>query len=305
MHTLLAMDGDHVWCPSVVQWAGRWWLFHSRWPVRLGFEAWVTHSTIAVAVGDRPEGPYTNVHEVLPGSGSGWDADVTHNPCVVVHGGRLWLAYMGNYGPAPRHAVATSEQWWTHRNHQCIGLAWATDPRGPWHRSSQPLIAPASVPWPSLMASNPALAISPDGSLRMIYKSVAHGPLPFGGEVRHVVAEASHPDGPWTHLPHAVLTAPGSSFAAEDPYLWHADGQWHLIAKDMKGVFTGIGTSIARFVSADGRDWQLASPSLVTGLKQGEVMFDRLERPSVVAGRWLVCAALREGRTSIVAIPWQ
>ena len=304
MRTLFAMEGWHVWCPSIVQWGGRWWLFHSRWPTRLGFNSWVSHSTTAVAVADRPDGPFTDAGEILPGSGAGWDAHVTHNPCAFVHGDRLWLAYMGNHGTAPRAGAASSEEWWVHRNNQRIGFAWAMDPLGPWHRASSPVVGIADVPWPAIMASNPAVAVGPDGGVRMIYKSVGTGPMPFGGEVRHVVAEAPGPAGPWTHLPAPVLTAPGVQFAAEDPYLWHAADGWHLLAKDMRGTFTDAGTSIAHFVSSDGRDWRPAPTVLVGGLVQDGLTYERLERPSFIDDRLLVCAALRDDRTTIVAKPW-
>lgn len=304
----LVEEGHHVWCPSVVCWDGRWWLFHSRWPIRLGFDAWVSHSIIAVAVGDRPEGPFTEAVDVLPGAGAGWDAHVTHNPMVLVHGGRLWLFYMGNHGSAPRDGVADKAQWWEHRNNQRIGVAWAEHPLGPWHRRDTPLVDIADAPFPILMASNPAVANDPSGGVRMIWKCVADGAWPFGGEVRHLVSEAPAPDGPFVTRPEPVLTRPGVRFAAEDPFLWHDHAGWQMLCKDMGGHFTGAGTSIARFVSADGRTWNPAPVALVADLQVSDGQghrrtVKRLERPCRSPdGRWLLAACLDGEVSSVVAM---
>lgn len=305
----LTTEGHHVWCPSVVCWDGRWWLFHSRWPARLGFNAWATHSAIWVAVADRPEGPYGDAVEVLAGAGAGWDADVTHNPCVIAWGGRLWLYYMGNHGPAPRDATATREQWWLHRNAQRVGVADAAHPLGPWRRRERPAFDLGGAPWPVIMVSNPAACADPAGGVRLIVKVVEPGPPPFGGQVRHVVATATAPDAPFAAHPDPVLTLPGVAFTAEDPCLFHAP-PWTVIAKDMAGHWTGAGASLARLVSADGVAWRPAAQPLVATLTvpfvDGQRTVERFERPWRLAtpdGDRLFAACLADDATSIVTLP--
>lgn len=307
--TVLTSTVDHVWCPSPLAWGGRWWLFHSRWPRTLGFEAWVSHSRVAVVVADHPCGPFLDATVVLDGAGQGWDADVAHNPQVLAHDGRLWLYYMGNRGPAPRTRAATHDKWWTHRNHQRIGVAWAERPRGPWRRLDRPLIDLPQVPLPVIMASNPAVAADPAGGMRMILKCVLEGPRPFGGQVVHLVAEGPDPDGPFTVLGDPVLMKPGVAFPAEDPFLWHQDGTWHLLCKDQGGHFCPAdGPTLARFRSPDGRRWRPSEPALVSTLRiattSGERTVQRLERPALSADRaWMYTAALEQEDSALLAFP--
>ena len=75
----------YVWCGSMVRDdKGKCHLFYSRWPKRLGFDAWVSHSEIAHAVSDNPLGPYRPVDVALPPRGKEfWDGLCTHDPTVI------------------------------------------------------------------------------------------------------------------------------------------------------------------------------------------------------------------------------
>jgi hypothetical protein len=44
---------------------GGWHLFYSRWPRKLGHNAWVTHSEIAHATGPTPLGPWQHRDAIL------------------------------------------------------------------------------------------------------------------------------------------------------------------------------------------------------------------------------------------------
>jgi len=49
----------NIWCGSVIKAEnGKYYMFYSRWPKSEGHGAWITHSEIALARADRPEGPY-------------------------------------------------------------------------------------------------------------------------------------------------------------------------------------------------------------------------------------------------------
>jgi len=84
--------GYHIWCGSVTEGKnGKFSMFYSRWPKADGHYGWVTSSEIALAVADKPEGPYKHVKVVLPPRGSQfWDGTTTHNPAVIRHQGKYY-----------------------------------------------------------------------------------------------------------------------------------------------------------------------------------------------------------------------
>jgi len=276
-----------IWCGSVVRGDdGVFHLFYSRWPRRLGHKAWVTHSEVARAVADQPTGPYRHVEVVLPARGPAfWDGSCTHNPTILRVGSRFCLYYMGNFGDG----FVQQPLNWIHRNHQRIGVAFADSPAGPWTRFDQPVVdvSPDPDAPDALMTSNPATCIRPDGGLLMVYKAVAKkGKPPFGGPVVHLAATADRPEGPFRKQLTPIFTRPGEHFAAEDPFIWHDGGRYRAIVKDMRGIFTGRGNSLAHFESTDGFDWRLASHPFVTvpelvRADGSRVKLDALERPQL------------------------
>jgi hypothetical protein len=273
------LDSFMVWCGSAVKGDdNKYYLFYSRWPRKLGHLAWATHSEVAVAVADQPTGPYNHVKVILPKRDKQfWDADVTHNPTIHKFGNTYYLYYMGNHG---------NGEWWDHRNHQRIGLATSKSPLGPWKRVSQPLVDTTTNGFDHVIASNPSVMKRLDGKYQMIYKGVSKGPMPFGGVVTHGAALANKPEGPFIKTPYKIFIKDTVKFAAEDPYIWAQDGKYWAIVKDMKGVFTNAGTSLALFESADGFDWKLAKHALVSTTnipwKSGSKKVEKLERPQLL-----------------------
>jgi hypothetical protein len=291
----------NIWCGSAVRGEdGRYHLFYSRWPRRLGHQAWVTHSEVARAVSDSPFGPWKHQEVVLPARGTNfWDGSCTHNPTVVRIGGRYYLYYMGNYGDG----VVGRSLNWTHRNRQRIGVAVADSPEGPWQRFDRPILDVTDRPDApdALMVSNPSVTERPLGGVLMVYKAVGlERPLPFGGPVVHLVATAESPLGPFTKTGRKVFGAPGVMFAAEDPFIWWDGRRYRAIVKDNAGHFTKQGYSLALWESDDGLEWRLAKYPLVA--KPEVVWADgrrqtltALERPQLLfeQGRpiALLCAA--------------
>ena len=129
---IFKMNGWYVWCGTIAKTDdGLYHLLFSRWPESEGFDAWVTHSEIAHAVSGSPLGSFEFTGVVFPGRGTGWDADVTHNPTIIEADGKYYLYYMGTRGPGG---------WWDYRNNQRIGVAVADHPAGPWNRFDYPVI---------------------------------------------------------------------------------------------------------------------------------------------------------------------
>jgi hypothetical protein len=277
----------YIWCGTMVRGDdGRCHLYYSRWPRRLGHNAWVTHSEVAHAVGDSPLGPFAHRDVALAERGVGhWDGLCTHNPTVLRVGGKFYLYYMGNTGDR----AATQGLNWTHRNNQRIGVAIADSPDGPWTRLDKPVldVSADTHAWDALMVSNPSVCQRPDGTFLMVYKGVARrGKPPFGGPVSHLVAFGKSPTGPFLKQPNPVFAKEGVTFAAEDPFVWCDGLGYWAIVKDNAGHFTGAGKSTALWQSDDGVAWRLAQHPLVAttevtwadGRKQ---KMNSLERPQL------------------------
>lgn len=292
----------NIWCGSEIKGDdGKYHLFYSRWPRRLGHLAWVTHSEVAHAVSDTPLGPWTHHDVALPArSGACWDGSCTHNPTILRLGRKFYLYYMGNYGDG----VVKSPLNWTHRNHQRIGVAVADSPDGPWQRFDQPVLdtsTDTNAP-DALVVTNPSVTERPEGGVLMIYKAVGlQHPLPFGGPVVHLAATADNPLGPFTKHPGAVFGAKGVLFAAEDPFIWRGADRYWAIVKDNDGNFTHHGYSLALWQSADGFAWQLsthpfvANPASIRWAGGQAEKLTALERPQLLLDKGvpvaLCCAA--------------
>ena len=304
-----------VWCGSMVKGNdGKYYLFYSRWPRSSGHYAWATESEVALAVSDKPTGPYKHVKVILPKRDKKyWDADVTHNPTVYKFGKKFYLYYMGTKGTEKFSKPVTMGDagWWEYRNNQRIGVAVASSPLGPWVRPDVPTIDTTMYSFDHQITSNPAVTKRHDGKYQMVYKAVSQGKMPFGGRVLHGVAIADKPEGPFKKLPNRIFVKDGEQFAAEDPFIWYQKGKYWAIVKDMKGVFTNAGTSLALFESVDGMDWKLAKHALVsttqipfvTGTKQ----VWKLERPQLWLHKGkpkvLFCAVYDGDDNYNVAIP--
>ncbi len=284
-------DPDYyIWCGTMVRGDDRkYHLYYSRWPRKLGHNAWVTHSEVAHAIGNSPTGPFQFSDVTLPARGKEfWDGLCTHNPTILRIGEKYYLYYMGNTGDG--QAMKTLN--WVHRNNQRIGVAVASNPAGPWQRMDKPVLDVSADPDApdALMTSNPAVSIRPEGGVLMVYKAVGRKrPMPFGGPVVHLTATAESPAGPFKKQMRPIFLVPGVDFPAEDPFVWYdfARRQYEAVVKDNNGYFTKAGKSLALWESADGFDWKLSAHPLVSttevtwagGRKQ---KLNSLERPQLL-----------------------
>jgi hypothetical protein len=307
-----------IWCGAPVKGAdGKFHLYYSRWPVKEGFLAWVTHCEIAHAVADAPLGPYRHADVALAERGEQfWDGHCTHNPNVFFHRGRYYLFYMGNRGDREK----TKGLNWTHRNHQRIGVAVADRPEGPWRRLDQPIVDvnPDRTAFDSLCVTNPAAAVRPDGGVLLIYKAVQfiEGKI-GGGNVRYGAALADQPEGPYRKVPGRIFEVEGAEaqkhwMLAEDPFIWFDERygrRYYAVARDVVGQFTGAKGGIALFQSADGLNWQPAAQPKVLGTgftwADGSQYKYQVERPALLFDDGVPIALfsamdgyLREGRIS-------
>jgi len=147
--------------------------------------------------------------------------------------GTYYLYYMGTTygGPIPEPGEIISQErmievW----NNKRIGLATSKSVYGPWKRAEVPLLEPRRPGhWDCTITSNPSVAIMPDGTTYLIYKSreYAMSTLQLG------VAKAPTPEGPFARLTYdPIFKFQNSDFHVEDPFLWYSDGLFHILIKD-------------------------------------------------------------------------
>ena len=322
--------GYHLWDPSVIRGDdGTYHLYYSRWKSSLGFDAWCTHAEIAWATAPAPEGPYTFRGLALPARGADfWDGHSVFNTNVVRIGTRYFLYYTGNRGTglwSPERRISTSsEEWWTHRNRQRIGVAVADSPAGPWRRTDQPLLDTGPA-FGNTIINVPNLVLKPDGGYRLYYKTLADGPGRFGGGVFHYGADSTSPFGPFVRHPRPLVNKnelmpevkTRFDFHIDDHFEWLQDDRYYAIVKDHDAPYlTPHGKSLLLFESADGRAWLPSRHSLVTGFTLRwddgtRQPFQRLEMPKLLLAdsrpRLLSLAAFATsgGESFLVNLPLQ
>lgn len=266
------MDDYWVWDGSIVQGEdGRYHLFASRWPKAYQMHpGWLFKSEIVRASADTIEGPYQYEEVVLgPRDKFFFDGRMTHNPSIRKVGDTYLLYYIGvTYGadlpedPAamPDMDMETGNAWtWEVWLRKRIGLATSKSIFGPWERRDEPILLPRQGKWDRGTTSNPSPFVMPDGSIYLAYKSsyVTHGlhlhPFNLG------IARAESWDVPFERVTdEPALDLPEGCFV-EDPFLWHEDGCFHLIMKDLKGDVVDHGCGLYAW-SEDAKHWELGDP---------------------------------------------
>ena len=254
-----------IWGGSVIKADdGRYYMFASRWPKKLGMKNWVTNSEIVLASADRPEGPYSFEKVILPPRGPQfWDGMTTHNPTIHRYKGKYILFYIGMTYPFKRPTqTITDKQYGNTWNTKRIGIAIADSPKGPWKRFNKPILQPRPNHWDAAITSNPAAIIHPDGSVLLIYKSA---PVPYperrkNRALHFGVASAPNYLGPYKRLNNGkYIDIKGAKNAhIEDPYIWYSNGYYHMIAKIFSKTLTGEAGAGFYAYSKDGEKWSLS-----------------------------------------------
>jgi len=325
---IFQQPGWCLWDPCIVAGGdGKFYLLYSRWPTKLGYDAWCTHAEIAWATATNAAGPYEFQGVALPSRGANfWDGHSVFNTDVVRIGEKYYLYYTGNRGTtnwaASRVIPMSSDEWWIHRNNQRIGVAVADSPRGPWQRFDQPLID-VCTNFGQTIINVPNLLIKPDGGFRLYYKTLGEGSGRFGSGVFHYGADAGSPLGPFVRYPEPMVNKNKLLPDVKKPFVFHIDdhfewiqnGRFYAIVKDHDAPFlTKFGRSLLLFESPDGRSWKPSRHTLVKdfaiswndGTNQN---FSRLEMPKLLFenGRptILSLAALPEGaeESFLVLVP--
>lgn len=286
---------NNVWCCSpIYDESGNVHVFYSKWANEAAHKGWLTCSQVGHAVAASPEGPYEILDTALKGRGGDyWDSTTIHNPTIHKVDGLYYLFYMGN-----SDGLVTSKR---------VGVAVSNSLYGPWERMPHPII-PAGRDhvndWDSAITSNPAFVQSQDGFYRLYYKGFNRSDWDYDVNVKGLrpgtsetglhtnrqygLAVASSPSGPYAkHGSNPIINLrtrlPGAE--CEDAYVWHEDGRYRMLMRDMGFYNHEYGLM---FESDDGLSWgepqigylnsQVYFPEPPNGLdREG-----RLERPQLL-----------------------
>jgi len=246
------MDGQILWCSSVIKVGDTYHMFASRWPAQYGLGGWTSHSECVRATSTNLFGPYTFQEVVLQKRTNNWDNSRIHNVKIVKAGPRFVLYYINSANQT--------------------GIAVADAVTGPWTRFDKP----------KMKVSNPAPLVRPDLSIYVF------GRLRDSTQVNRGIAfTAPNYQGPYTVLEHGDNLLPNDN-ELEDPTIWWAHDQYNILLNDWKGKATGIFKAGAQYFSKDGIHYHLMSPEPVFTKK---VVYDdgtnetfrRRERPFIYA----------------------
>lgn len=284
--SLFVRDNQYYnWCNSIIKDSdGKYHLFYSRWPKSLGFYSWLTHSEIAHAVSDKPDGPYVNSETIIKSRSDNWDKITIHNVQVNKFNDKFYMYYIStNSGDVSLSddeitcigTTGYSHKYWNLlRSNQRIGVAVSKSLYGPWKRYDKYLIEPQKPIYN--VAVNPSVALGDDGKYYMIIK----GDNNPSGKRRLIqaIATSDSPSGPFCIEPKPAF----SDIPTEDVCIW-----FDKLRKRFYAVFHAHGGDyIGLITSVDGKNWSKANNYIVCKkqipLNDGTVMHvDRMERPYI------------------------
>lgn len=258
-------DDQWTWCGSCIRGDdGQYHLFASCWSRGLAFGPyWVTNSKVVRAVADNPVGPYRLVETVIgPRDPVFWDGRMAHNPTIHrAPDGTYLLFYTGTTydfdPPAPGRLDVPDGGIGRARANQRIGLMTSRSLEGPWRRPDEPILHPRPGSWDALMTTNPAPCVMADGSIYLAYKSTGHQT----DLLRYGMARAERFDAPFHRLSDAEILTFSDGSHIEDAYLWHEDGRFQILLKDMTGAIGGERHGGIHASSPDAIHWQLSEPA--------------------------------------------
>lgn len=263
----IALSDANIWGATVTRHTdGLYYMIFSMWETQNGFKTdWYQYSELGYAVSTRLGGPYIYQGKVLDAAHTNmtneaplrWQTGritVFHNPNIMrsERDGKYYLYFLGttNDGEVPASYL------------QRIGVAVADTPRGPWTVSEKPVIDVREV-WEWSIVANPSVIEMqhPDGSY--FYYAVYKASGTYDGQRLKATGYATAPTplGPFKQSDAPIMRDPEIGFSVEDCFVWHQNGRYRALAKDMtKGNFTGVmGVySYALFESENGEDWALS-----------------------------------------------
>ncbi|MBI9019067.1 MAG: hypothetical protein JEZ07_17590 [Phycisphaerae bacterium] len=312
---VLVDPGYRIWGMAVIKWKdGKYHGYYARWPDSKGHDGWMTDCEIAHAVADKPEGPFKTIGVVIESrNADGWDIVNAHNPAICVADGKICLYYISNKlrgkfesenekgdFPSDKWMAVRSNRLNIIRNTQCIGVATATDPAGPFVRAKKPVVQPHGTF--KNIAVNPAVTYQ-NGKFVMIMKG---DDIKRKGWFRmQLVGHADKPEGPFVFQQKPVY----AKAQTEDAGIWYdkQDEIYYMVCHVMGKHHLML------FYSRDSVNWSPADNPIFLKkqipLADGTIWKpERLERPFVLTDEdgkpFMVYVAVADkGVNSNIAMP--
>lgn len=244
-------SGYFVWGANVIEHEGTYYCIGNKWIDTDGFNGWVHYNRIYVGSSANKLGPFSLVTELSELRGQAWAADMVTNPNIIKIASTYYLYYVGTNYSAVTYPVVSSEA----RNNQCIGVASASHPAGPWTPSTNnPILEPSVSDWDQNIVNNPSVYVDGDGDINMVYKSDLNG---TPNDLRLGKVKLTTWEGPVTDRSTASPNF-GLAVAAEDPTIWFEDGLYWAIFKAMDNDVVPVGHGILAVSDDDGATFRLA-----------------------------------------------
>lgn len=300
------------WCNSIIKGEDdKYHLIYSRWSREKSFDAWLTHSEIAHAISERPEGPYHYVNTLIKFHQTDYKKGefiTAHNPKIKYFDGKYYLYFIStkfNQDITNDELIEIAKKggqhkkWKILRENQRTYVATCESLNGVWNINKTPLLEP-NGPIETLVV-NPAITQGPDKKYYLIVKGDKPGTTRF--ERNQVVAVSDYPDRDFKIQPKPVI----QDWDTEDVSIWYDDKTSRFYAVFHAHTYIGMMTS------KNGLDWEKADDFILTkkNLKrannQSPILPNRMERPFVYTenGQVSVLAlAIKKGNdTYILTIP--
>jgi len=294
---------DHwVWDGSIIQDEdGQWHMFASRWPKSLAMHpGWLFGSEVVRAVADTPTGPYTFQEVVFPRRDPGFfDGRMTHNPSIRKCGDEYLLFYIGcswfsEISLEDNKFTRESDAWfhdpWTREVYSSmrIGLARSPSLTGPWERLDEPILSAAPGGWDKGSIVNPSPFVMDNGEIYMAYASSHPVGITDVACSNIGIAHAPHSRAPFSRISTvpALPMPAGEEYWFEDPFLWYADGSFHMIMKDMKQSKSFEQDAGIYAYSSGAKTWHWGDPpeaySKTVQMGTSQQALGQVERPQLV-----------------------
>ncbi|MDC0584741.1 family 16 glycosylhydrolase [Bacteroidales bacterium] len=224
---ILETKDSVIWgCAPMYDDEGKVHVYYSTWEKE---GHWLTHSKIAHAVADHPEGPYSPQGIIMEGRPGMWDAHTIHNPSIYRVDGKYVMLYIGN-------DTTKQDEWRTRAKSagtQRVGMAIADSPYGPWKRFDKPMIdvSADSMAWDGYCTVNPGFLKHPNGEYWIYYRAWDRR---NDDRRKTGVAMAKKLTGPYAKYDkNPVIDFPERGGQTEDPYFFYYKEKFHCLIRDM------------------------------------------------------------------------
>jgi len=303
----------HNWCGSIIKGKDdKYHLFYSRWERRRGFYAWLTHSTIARATSDRPEGPYVYQNTVIDFEQKVYrkgEHITAHNPKIKCFNGRYYLYFISTNlerNISNKELIETARVGGSHPNWLPLRLAQRTYVSSSkyldkgWKTPSKSLVKPKGKVISNL-AVNPAVCKGHDGRYYLIIKGDKPNDKKF---IRHqALAISRYPDKGFRLQRKPVI----QGWDSEDMDLTFKSDEARYYALYHAHSYIGM------MQSKNGKHWEKAEDNVLLRKhiehkdNKQDIFPERMERPFLYMedqqARVLGCATKRGNDTAIITIP--